>query len=145
MRGGVDSGSGVVSVTYSMASSGAVIRSSDGATIPNDAANVDRAAYDEWLAEGGVPDPAPSPDPAQAFIAAATALIEGAATGMGYTNASYCEGWRSSSIPQYAAEAAAFFAWRDAVWIAIGSLDPANPPESVAAALALLPVFVRPI
>jgi len=135
-------------MAYSLTASSAVIRARDGATIPNDPANTDRAAYTKWLAAGGVPSPAPRApaiDPVQAFTAAAAAVIEGAATGMGYTSAASAAGWRGSAIPQFAAEAAAFLAWRDAVWVVIGKLDRANPPESVAAALALLPVFVRPV
>ena len=38
-----------------------VIRTADGAAIPNDPANRDRIAYDEWVAAGGVPDPVTPP------------------------------------------------------------------------------------
>lgn len=39
-----------------------VIRSADGALIPDDPGNADRIAYQAWLAAGGVPDPhVPSP------------------------------------------------------------------------------------
>ncbi len=34
-----------------------VIRNSDGATIPEDPANRDYAAYQAWVAAGGMPDP----------------------------------------------------------------------------------------
>lgn len=45
--------------TYQLMSDGNIIRLSDGATIPLDPANRDRAAYNQWVAAGGVPDPAP--------------------------------------------------------------------------------------
>jgi len=39
------------------ATDAAVIRTRDGASIPNDSANKDWKEYQEWLADGGVPDP----------------------------------------------------------------------------------------
>ena len=41
-----------------------VIRTEDGACIPNDPANRDWIEYQQWLAAGGVPDPyVPPPEP----------------------------------------------------------------------------------
>jgi len=48
---------------YQLTQSDVVIRTEDGASIPNDPANRDRAEYDKWLAEGGVPDPYVPPEP----------------------------------------------------------------------------------
>jgi hypothetical protein len=47
---------------YQLTDTDTVIRTEDGAWIPNDPDNRDRVTYDEWLEDGGVPDPyAPPP------------------------------------------------------------------------------------
>lgn len=42
---------------YQLTNTDMVIRTEDGVNIPPDPANRDRAEYDKWLADGGVPDP----------------------------------------------------------------------------------------
>ncbi|MCA1524285.1 hypothetical protein [Bradyrhizobium yuanmingense] len=43
---------------YQLTATDAVIRIADQALIPNDEANLDWQAYQQWRADGGVPDPA---------------------------------------------------------------------------------------
>lgn|SRR4051812_2120863 len=58
---------------YQLTATPTVIRTEDGAFIPDDPANRDRAKYEAWLEDGGVPDPyvaPPEPEPAPTTLAA---------------------------------------------------------------------------
>ena len=49
---------------YQLTATDTVLRTADGANIPNDPANRDWVEYQQWLADGGVPDPyVPPPTP----------------------------------------------------------------------------------
>jgi hypothetical protein len=48
---------------YQLTATESVIRTADGATIPNDPANRDCAEYLKWFEAGGVPDPYVPPEP----------------------------------------------------------------------------------
>jgi hypothetical protein len=59
---------------YQLTNTTAVLRTTDNAFIPDDPANADRQAFDAWVAEGNVPDPAPPPSPAGAIVQSAASL-----------------------------------------------------------------------
>jgi hypothetical protein len=48
-------------MTYQLTATDIIRRTADGASIPPDPANVDYAAFLDWLEEGNTPDPAPEP------------------------------------------------------------------------------------
>jgi hypothetical protein len=48
---------------YQLTDTDIVIRTEDGASIPDDPANRDRVEYEQWVADGGVPDPYVPPEP----------------------------------------------------------------------------------
>jgi hypothetical protein len=49
---------------YQLTATDAVIRTEDGACIPADPANRDWVEYQQWLEDGGEPDPYVPPEPA---------------------------------------------------------------------------------
>jgi len=48
---------------YQLTETDVVLRTADGAYIPNDPDNRDRVAYDMWLVAGNLPDPYVPPEP----------------------------------------------------------------------------------
>ena len=50
-------------MNYQLTATDCILRTTDGAFIPPDPANVDFAAYLEWVEAGNMPEPAPIPEP----------------------------------------------------------------------------------
>ena len=71
--------------------------------------------------------------------------VEATAKGKGYNSAAHCASYAASTVDAWAAEAAAFIAWRDAVWLAVFA-GMADPPEDMtpAAVVAALPQIEWP-
>lgn len=59
---------------YQLTHTPVVIRTADQAHIPDDPANADRQRYDQWLADGGVPDPPAPPSRAGVIAQSSQAL-----------------------------------------------------------------------
>lgn len=58
-------------------------------------------------------------DHAAAVAALVDARVEGQARALGYTSAAHLASYTASGVPDWAAEARAFVAWRDSVWLAV--------------------------
>lgn len=118
-----------------------------GDDLSGEPAAVKAAAAKAWtasvLSAWADQEPQPTPEEVQAAYAAAVDRhVEARARAMGYNGASTLAGYLGSSVPEWAAEAAAFVAWRDAVWVtAIGMLESVDPeaPPSIADVIAGLP------
>ncbi len=75
-----------------------------------------QAALDAWAAPP--PEPPPLPPPTEAdFAAAIQGHIDATAQAKGYTDGFALAGYVASTVQEWAAEATAFVAWRDSVWL----------------------------
>lgn len=125
-----------------------IIRTSDGAIIPRGHRWWDD--YESWCAAGGVPDPAPMPtmDEAAAALAGDVQVwLDTTAQGNGYDSLASCISYLNSSIAQYAADAAAALAWRDAVWPDCFQKQQdaiANPPSVIPTSAQVIATLPQP-
>ncbi len=114
----------------------------------------DRTAPATWAAleiepPAEMPVMGRTPPPTLADYEAAIAEhVEAVAASRSYSSAASCAGYVSSTVPPWAAEAAAFVAWRDAVYLAafgtMAEVQQGEPAPRVTALLAGLPVMEWP-
>ncbi len=91
--------------------------------------------------------PAPPPTPSvEGYSAAVQAHLDAAARARLYTDGNSLATYTASTNPQWAAEAQAFVAWRDAVWQQVYAMwaSPPDPVPSPAEVVAGLPVIEWP-
>lgn len=123
---------------------GYVIRNADGASIPLDQNNRDYEDYLAWVAAGNVADQPPAPtnqQTEQQLQQAVQAWLDSTAQQNNYDNALSCVSYLNSANVQFAADAKAMQAWRDAVWVQCYAdmASMTTPPASSAAFIASLP------
>jgi hypothetical protein len=74
--------------------------------------------------------------------------IDEQARALGYNSAAHIAGYVNSTVPQWAAEAQAFIAWRDAVWLAVFAIEydavQTGEAPTLDAVLAALPEWGAP-
>ena len=118
----------------------------DGRTVVCDLGTPEFAAVIELVS------PAPYvalPPAISDYSAAIDAHVEAVARGRGYNGAAHLASYAVSTVPAWAAEARAFVAWRDTVWVeALGELAKVQAgeiaPPGVTDLVAGLPVIQWP-
>lgn len=118
----------------------------DGRTVVCDQGTPEFSAVLELVTPA--PYVAPPPD-VGAYRVAIDAHVEAVAQSRGYNGAAHLASYAVSTVPAWAAEARAFVAWRDAVWLeALGELAKvtggAEVPPAVNDLIAGLPVIQWP-
>jgi hypothetical protein len=98
-----------------------------------------------WGYAGGVfTPPEPTPPDLETFRVAVQAHIDATARSRGYENGFALAGYVTSTVAPWRAEAEAFVAWRDQVWLAVfellaqvqaGDIPPPASPEALIAEL----------
>jgi hypothetical protein len=113
------------------------------------------AAGPGWTFEAGEFSPpvlpAPTPEELKAqYRAAIQAHIDATAQSRSYDSGSALAGYVNSTVAPWRAEAEAFIAWRDAVWLFVFEklaqveTGDVSPPNSTEAMIALLPAMEWP-
>ena len=133
--------------TYQLTQYTSILRS-DGASIPPDPANRDYAEYLAWVAAGNTPTPVPQPTIQQIIVSLESAVqvyIDSIAQKKGYDSGVSCASYAASTNATFAADATAFIAWRDSVWVTCQQIEntdlAATPPiiPTAAVVIAALP------
>lgn len=114
---------GIISAKYATADNGPsapVTATMSNGTVCSRRANddIEGGGMLAYLAGGGVIDPYIAPPLTESDYASAIQThIDATAKARGYANGVALAGYSTSTIPAWAAEAATFIAWRDAVWV----------------------------
>lgn len=118
--------------------------------VPNDMANFHRRMIAEWESAGNVIQPYVPPAPTiDDYKLAIVALLDAKAQERRYDSAVTISSYDGSTNVQWAAEAEAFVAWRDAVWAyAYAELDKVltgeRPQPTIGEFMVELPVMEWP-
>jgi hypothetical protein len=127
-------------------------------TIPAEAFAINEDVYRTWIADplnqrwdgSSLNNEPPSP-PAPTlgdYQRALEAHVDAAAAGRSYSSAVSCASYAASTNPAWAAEAQAFIAWRDAIYVAafsaLAEFEGGEAPPTIAAFIADLPVMAWP-